>query len=107
MKLCTLVLSSGQQIPTHSKAYKLLLPVATEWVNIGTMLEIQEHVLENIKREQKKDKGCLRVMLSKWLKQAKPYPTWSSLADAVSACDDGDEIVDKINKESMGFKFDV
>ena len=85
----------------------MLLPVAAEWMNIGTMLEIQEHILEKIKREQRKDKNCLRDMLSKWLKLAKPYPTWSSLADAVSACDDGDKVVDEINKESMGFKLDI
>jgi len=32
---------------------------------------------------QKGFDDCLRDMLSMWLKQIDPYPTWQSLADAV------------------------
>ena len=70
-----------KNLPT---ALKLLQPVAAEWQNIGCLLEIPPGTLDSIRYdEQGKSSNCLRRMLSVWLVQTDPPPTWTSLAEAV------------------------
>ena len=57
--------------------------MAATWKNIGTLLGIATHVLDNIQANEGRVEDCLREMLSKWLKQVAPKPTWAALADAV------------------------
>ena len=57
--------------------------MAASWKNIGTLLGIATHVLDNIQANEGRVEDCLREMLSKWLKQVTPKPTWAALADAV------------------------
>ena len=67
-----------------STALRLLQPVAAEWQNIGCLLEIPPGTLDSIRYdEQGKSSNCLRRMLSVWLVQTDPAPTWKSLAEAV------------------------
>lgn len=65
----------------------MLLPISAEWKNIGTLMYISQHVLQEIDANQQKVTDCLREMLSKWINQVKPRPTWSILAEAVEDFD--------------------
>ena len=68
--------------------FKLLHPVASDWQNIGTLLGIDESSLSTIRaNENNKVISCLREMLSLWLKQSSPRPTWEALSDAVKPFD--------------------
>jgi hypothetical protein len=62
----------------------MLLPaVAAQWRNIGVLLGINDYILEAINHKEEEAHGCLREMLSKWLKCVSLSPSWSKLADAV------------------------
>ena len=51
-------------------------------MSLGMHLEIPNQVLDEIK-SKKRPMDDLRDMLSEWLKQSDPRPTWYNLADAV------------------------
>jgi hypothetical protein len=88
--LCTdlIYTQTGTGTPSLPVAFKELLPVAASWKNIGTLLGIVTHVLDNIEGNERKVEDSLREMLSKWLKQVTPKPTWAALADAVKPFDE-------------------
>ena len=67
--------------------FRKLLPLAFHWKTIGTLLDIPQHVLNRIQRDESGVNDCLRVMLSEWLKQVDPPPRWKDLADAVDDVD--------------------
>ena len=67
--------------------FRKLLPLAADWNNIGVLLGIQDHILQEIKHDYSQCRDRLRVMLSKWLKTNDPAPTWSSLAEAMEELD--------------------
>ena len=69
--------------PTLPVAFRELLPVAASWKNIGTLLGIATHVLDNIQCNGGRVEDNLREMLAKWLTQVNPIPTWANLANAV------------------------
>ena len=73
--------------PKLKDVFKELLPQATEWKTIGTLLGIEEHILDKIKCDEEGARDRLQKMLSEWLKQADPLPTWKELADAMEAVD--------------------
>ena len=82
------VLNTGTAKPDLKKAFSKLLPLASDWQNIGVFLDVPESTLETIAADHlNQSKNCLRVMLSKWLKQLDPVPTWAALADAVKFFD--------------------
>ena len=57
-------------------------------MTIGTLLGVPAHVLDNIRGEGERVDERLREMLSEWLKQIDPPPTWTSLAEAVETVDE-------------------
>ena len=65
----------------------MLYPLATKWTDIGTLLGVSEPILDRINRERERIHDCLREMLSEWLKQIDPVPTWKELIDAVEIAD--------------------
>ena len=67
--------------------FKELLPLATNWMTIGTLLGIEEHILDVIKSDEDGVNDRLRKMISEWLKRVDPTPTWRDLADAVDFVD--------------------
>ena len=73
--------------PKLRAALKKLLPLATNWKTIGVLLGISTHVLDKIKDDEVSVSDCLHAMLSEWLKQTHPPPTWAALADAVQVID--------------------
>ena len=76
--------TQGQVKPELSDALRILMPIASNWKTIGTFLKVQGSLLDNIKADnQNQSVDCLREMLSHWLKQINPQPTWQALASAV------------------------
>lgn len=47
------------------------------------LLGLPEDVLETISSDEQKVDNCLRKMVSRWLRQVNPPPTWKDLVDAV------------------------
>ena len=68
-----------EQLP---KAFKLLLPLASEWENIGLCLGLIDFE-ESVKDSAKTAPSCLRETLKLWLNRVDPPPTWKELAEAV------------------------
>jgi hypothetical protein len=64
-----------------------LLPLATHWKSIGTLLGVSKPVLDKIKSDEEGANDRLQEMLSEWLKQIDPPPTWTALAAAVEKID--------------------
>ena len=74
--------------PTLRTSFKHLKPLAAKWQSIGVLLNIPEGTLETIKYDEgNKADNCLRSMLSVWLKQIHPSPTWTALAGVVEQFD--------------------
>ena len=80
--------------PKLSKVFRKLLPVSKEWRNIGTLLDLPSGILDGIAADEADMNSRLRAMLTEWLKQVNPPPTWSQLADVV-------EPFDKIKAEEL------
>ena len=85
--LSIIIIIIAGAIPKLKDVFKELLPQATEWKTIGTLLGIEEHILDKIKCDEEGARDRLQKMLSEWLKQADPLPTWKELADAMEAVD--------------------
>ena len=74
--------------PTLPTMLRILLPVCSRWMNIGTMLSLSHERLTAIKtRCSGVPDDCLREMLNDWLQQVNPPPTKSALVSAVGAYD--------------------
>lgn len=43
--------------------------------------------MDRIKKDEEGVRDCLYAMLSEWLKQVDPLPTWTNLVDAVEEVD--------------------
>lgn len=56
---------------------------ASRWKDIGVFLGIADGPLDTIEADHKGVMGCLRELLSLWLKQVDPPPTIKALAEAV------------------------
>lgn len=69
----------------------VLVPVASEWKNIGTFLEISNGELNTIGvNYPSRTQDCLREMINSWLTMSDPVLSWERLWDAVNrACGDG------------------
>ena len=79
--------------PQLRDAFRELLPLATDWKTIGTLLGLPEHILEKIKTDEDTARDRLQKMLSEWLKQVES-PTWKALVDAV-------ENIDKVRSQEI------
>ena len=73
--------------PRLTYVFKKLLPLASKWKTIGCLLAIESHIIDNVKRNEEDVHDCLHAMLSEWLKQVDPPPTWRAVVDAVEAVD--------------------
>lgn len=82
------IATEGGKKPQLAKALKLLIPVAKEWQNIGTILELKDEDLESIATHGDSHSNRLREMLKLWLSQEDPVPSWEALADAVEPFSD-------------------
>ena len=66
-----------------SDALRALLSISKDWKNLGALLDIRSETLDIIERDEPNTISCLRAMLTEWLKQINPPPTWTQLIDAV------------------------
>ena len=57
------------------------------WKTIGTLLGVSKPVLDKIRSDEEGANDRLHEMLSEWLKQTDPPPTWTALADAMEMID--------------------
>ena len=73
--------------PKLQEVFKELLDLATLWKTIGTLLGLESQLLERIKSDEEGAHDRLQKMLSEWLKQADPPPTWKDITDAVERVD--------------------
>ena len=64
-----------------------MLSLSSQWKTIGGLLGIPKHVLDKIQSDEEGVEDRLHEMLSQWLKQVDPPPTWKDLADAVNRVD--------------------
>ncbi len=70
--------------PEVSDTLRILLPIASKWMIIGTLLEVPEDVLTNIRIKEREDpQECLRAMLAKWGALIDSTPSWGGLAEAM------------------------
>lgn len=69
-----------------SKAFPLLLPLASEWENIGLCLRLDKFQ-DSIMASATTAPSCLRETLKLWLNRVDPPPTWKELAEAVEPFD--------------------
>ena len=74
--------------PSLPDAFACLLPLAANWKTIGTLVGVKNHLLEIVAADGGGAKNCLIGMLSEWLKQVHPEPTWAALYDAVKEVDE-------------------
>ena len=86
MYLC---LHTTDQKPQLKDAFRELLSLAADWKTIGVLLGLQRHTLARVRADEDGVRNCLQEMLSEWLKQIDPPPTWAALADAVEAVNEG------------------
>ena len=67
--------------------FKELLPLASQWQNIGTLLDVPQEKLISIKKHNfNQESDCLREMVMEWLKGL-DTPTWKQLVEAVEPLD--------------------
>ena len=73
--------------PKLRDAFRNLFELATHWISIGTLLGVEGHIIQRIKSEDDGIHEKLQEMLSEWLRQIDPAPTWKDLADVVERFD--------------------
>ena len=69
--------------PELCHAFQQLLSISHEWKNVGALLDISSGTLERLERDEPNVNSRLRAMLTEWLKQVNPPPTWTQLVNAV------------------------
>ena len=63
---------------------KAIWDARTKWMDIGLELDIIQPDLDEINSDNRGDtKKCFMEMLTRWLKQVDPPPTWSALVAAL------------------------
>ena len=81
--------AKGGEKPQLAKAFKMLIPIAKEWQNIGILLGLKHQDLKSIDTDGDSDINHLREMLILWLSSVDrpPWPSWEALAEAVELFD--------------------
>ena len=69
--------------PQLREALMILLPMAWQWRNIAALLRLPAGQIEVIRVDNSTVNDCLQGMLSEWLNQVDPRPSWNDLAEAV------------------------
>lgn len=73
--------------PELKDLFRQLYPLADHWENIGCLLGIKQHALKRIKKDEENVHDRLQEMLSEYLKQVDPLPTWKNIIDTVDIID--------------------
>ena len=83
----TVILFTAGDTPKLKDVFNELLDLASHWKTIGTLLGLESRLLDKIKSDEEGAHDCLQKMLSEWLKQADPPPTWKDITNAVERVD--------------------
>ena len=65
------------------KVLNSLWEARAKWMDIGIQLDMKVPSLQAINQNHNEVGSCLRVMLTDWLNQIDPPPTWEALVDAL------------------------
>ena len=78
-----------------------LCDASAKWMDIGIELDMKVARLEVINHNKQGEAGaCLTAMLTDWLKQTTPSPTWEALVDALKTRAVGcEQLADTIEKK--------
>ena len=80
----TQMLQRSKETPKMANLFKEMLPLASEWLSIGTLLGLPDGQLDAIEASHANQVNkCLREMLKAWLNTVDPPPSWECLAKAV------------------------
>lgn len=97
--------SATPTTPTRSKEltvqnlFKEMFSLASEWQNIGSLLNLPSGLLATIKFDNPgRAKDCLREMFTEWLKIVDPRPSWEQLVEAV-------EVIHQSKAEEIRVKY--
>ena len=82
LKYADIQVTSSCGIEQLPMAFKLVVPLANEWENIGLCLGLSNFE-DSIKALAQTAPSCLREILKLWLNRVDPHPTWKELAEAV------------------------
>ena len=78
---------AADERPQLAEAFKMLIPIAKEWQNIGVLLKLSDQDLKSIDTDGDSDINHLREMLRLWLSCVDRPPSWGTLAEAVELFD--------------------
>ena len=71
--------------PSLQEAFKILIPVASQWQSMAVLLGVPSNLVDVIRDENSRVNDRLSSMLGRWLNQTDPAPSWNALAEAVTA----------------------
>lgn len=80
--ICTDNILEPQDVSSLAAAFKLIVPVASEWQNIAVLLGIPDYAVAAIYVDYSKVHDCLTAVLKEWLKQTNPPPSLKALVEA-------------------------
>ena len=64
-----------------------------KWYNIGIELGLEVGDLKTIEKDHSNCDDCFREMLTKWLNNCKPEPTWKALKQALESTPIGAQVI--------------
>ena len=73
--------------------YNELYPVSHKWFSLGVQLDVPMETLQHIEMEHKKVDRFLLEMLTVWLKQTNPPPTWNILIETLESPSIGEKLL--------------
>ena len=83
-----LYIFTGKDNVDLASLYKHVVPITTNWEDLGVHLGLKPYHLDCISRDNEyspnRTKNCCRAVLKKWL-ELECSPTWGKLEDAVNA----------------------
>lgn len=88
-----------KSMPHLAILYRVLLSVASQWKNIGTLLGLNPDEFNTIKSDEDDTRSCLRSMLALWLKQIDPLPTKSKIITVLKELD--------LNEKALRLEVDI
>ncbi len=81
------VYSATKKPFTLNNILRCLRPLRAKWMTIGVYLEIDTGTLKAIKADNDNVEDRLTEMITIWLDQVSPPPTWSALSAAIEEVD--------------------
>ena len=78
------IIHIGKEKPEIKDLYKYVVPKwASQWRELGTQLDVAQHLMNIIERDYPKDcKGCCIKLFSDWL-DSNPSASWGDVITAV------------------------